>query len=225
MTLPAKPPCDFAVTLEITGVELNLFRQPACQLTIEQPSLQSNVSAAAVPSWSSRRLALSASAQHVLLKPADYSTTSTASTPTTTSRSSIWCPTNGLGHWIAENAPLFDCPDKKFEEIYYFRWWTFRKHIRQTPHGLVLTEFITPVGHAGPFNTISCAFGHHLAEGRWLRDQRLLDEYTRFWFRSGAERRAGRALSQIQQLGRRGHLRPLSRDAATASLSSICSTT
>src|SRR3990172_5360615 len=28
--------------------------------------------------------------------------------------------------------------------FYYFRWWTFRKHIKQTPAGLVLTEFITP---------------------------------------------------------------------------------
>jgi hypothetical protein len=50
---------------------------------------------------------------------------------------------------------------------------------------LVLTEFLRPVGHAGPYNTISCAFGHHLAEGRWLRDQEPLDEYTLFWFRSG----------------------------------------
>ncbi|MBN1853168.1 MAG: hypothetical protein JW829_10610 [Pirellulales bacterium] len=86
--------------------------------------------------------------------------------------------------WIVANAPLFDCPSTRFEEIYYYRWWTYRKHIKQTPDGLVLTEFITPVGHAGPHNTISCALGHHLAEGRWLRDQQVLDEYTHFWFRS-----------------------------------------
>jgi hypothetical protein len=87
--------------------------------------------------------------------------------------------------WIAANVPLFDCPSKRFEEIYYVRWWTYRKHIKQTPDGRVLTEFITPVSHAGPHNTIACAVGHHLAEGRWLRDQSLLDEYTLFWFRSG----------------------------------------
>src|ERR1700752_4957607 len=73
---------------------------------------------------------------------------------------------------LAANIPLFSCPDAKLEEIYYFRWWTFRKHIRQTPHGFVLTEFRTPVKHAGPYNTVSCAFGHHLAEGSWLRDRR-----------------------------------------------------
>jgi alpha-L-fucosidase 2 len=93
--------------------------------------------------------------------------------------------------WIVAYAPLFDCPDKKFEEIYYYRWWTLRKHIKDTPHGRVLTEFITPVGHAGPHNTISCALGHHIAEGRWLRDRTLLDEYIRFWFRSGPD--GGRA--------------------------------
>jgi hypothetical protein len=87
--------------------------------------------------------------------------------------------------WIVANAPLFDCPDRQLEEIYYYRWWTFRKHIKQTPDGLVITEFIQPVGHGGPHNTISCAYGHQLAEGRWLRDQRPLDEYTQFWFHSG----------------------------------------
>ena len=49
----------------------------------------------------------------------------------------------------------------------------------------MLTEFLQPVGHAGPFNTISCAFGLHVAEGRWLRDKDLIDEYARFWFHSG----------------------------------------
>ena len=86
--------------------------------------------------------------------------------------------------WIMHNAPLFTCPDKSLEEIYYFRWWTFRKHIKQTPAGTIVTEFITPVRHAGSYNSISCALGHHLAEGRWLRDQRFLDEYVRFWFHS-----------------------------------------
>lgn len=85
--------------------------------------------------------------------------------------------------WLRANVPLFECPDGEVEEIYYFRWWSFRKHLVQTPQGFVFTEFLTPVRHAGPFNTISCAAGHHLAEGRWLRDDRYLDDYTRFWLR------------------------------------------
>jgi hypothetical protein len=85
--------------------------------------------------------------------------------------------------WLKQNVPFFDCPDREVEEIYYYRWWSFRKHLVRTPQGFVLTEFLTPVSHAGEFNTISCAAGFHLAEGRWLRDARYLDDYTRFWLR------------------------------------------
>lgn len=92
-------------------------------------------------------------------------------------------PNASAWEWMRANCPLLDCPDKTIEEIYYYRWWTFRKHIKQTLAGKVLTEFIVPVRHAGADNTVSCALGHHLAEGRWLRDQTLIDEYTRFWFR------------------------------------------
>jgi hypothetical protein len=94
-------------------------------------------------------------------------------------------PNADAWRWIAANAPRWDCPSALVEEIYYFRWWTYRKHIKRTPAGRVLDEFIQPVSHAGPYNTVACAFGHHLAEGRWLRDQAFLDEYALFWFRSG----------------------------------------
>jgi hypothetical protein len=88
--------------------------------------------------------------------------------------------------WLAKNIPLFECPDREVEEMYYFRWWSFRKHIVQTTNGFVITEFLTPVRHAGVYNTISCAAGFHLAEGRWLRDPKYLDDYTRFWLRGNA---------------------------------------
>ena len=86
---------------------------------------------------------------------------------------------------MVANVPLFDCPDATLREIYYFRWWTYRKHIKKTPQGFVITEFLQPVRHAGAYNTISCAFGHHLAEGSWIRDRQPLDDNIRFWFRSG----------------------------------------
>lgn len=85
--------------------------------------------------------------------------------------------------WIAANAPLFDCPDPTFVQTYYYRWWCYRKHIKQTPAGKIVTEFISDVRHAGSYNSISCAAGFHLAEGRWLREQLFLDEYAKFWFR------------------------------------------
>jgi hypothetical protein len=85
--------------------------------------------------------------------------------------------------WLQKNIPRFECPDRDVEEIYYFRWWSFRKHLKQTPKGYVITEFLPPVSHAGEFNTISCAAGFHLTEARWLRDDRYLNDYTKFWLR------------------------------------------
>jgi hypothetical protein len=84
--------------------------------------------------------------------------------------------------WLRENIPFFECPDKEIEQIYYYRWWTFRKHIKQTPNGFVLTEFLDKVSHSGPYNTISCAVGHHIYEGTWLIDNRIIDDYARFWY-------------------------------------------
>jgi hypothetical protein len=85
--------------------------------------------------------------------------------------------------WLEQNIPLFECPDPAVQEIYYYRWWTFRKHLKQTPDGFVFTEFLTPVSHAGDFNTISCAAGHHIAEGRWLRNDQYVSDYILYWLR------------------------------------------
>jgi hypothetical protein len=84
--------------------------------------------------------------------------------------------------WISANAPMFECPDETIQKIYYYRWWVYRKHIKQTPAGRIVTEFLPPVSHAASHNAISCALGHHIAEGRWLNDQSFLDEYVKFWF-------------------------------------------
>ena len=35
--------------------------------------------------------------------------------------------------FLSANIPIFECPDKELEQTYYFRWWTFRKHLQQTP--------------------------------------------------------------------------------------------
>jgi hypothetical protein len=95
-------------------------------------------------------------------------------------------PNERSWEWMRENVPLFECPDDGFERVYYYRWWTFRKHIKQTPDGLVVTEFLTPVRHAGIHNTVSCALCFHITEGRWLHDRCILDEYIRFWLGGNA---------------------------------------
>ena len=83
--------------------------------------------------------------------------------------------------WLAEQVPLFECPDSVLEQNYYYRWWTYRKHLVKTPEGFIFTEFIEPVKHAGKYNSISCALGHHIYEGRWLKDNSYLKDYIKFW--------------------------------------------
>lgn len=91
-------------------------------------------------------------------------------------------PNASAEEWLTENIPLIDIPDAKLEQIYYFRWWVFRKHIQTTPDGLILTEFLPKVCWSGTHNSIIAAVGHHLAEAKWLRhSKKLVEEYVRFW--------------------------------------------
>lgn len=83
--------------------------------------------------------------------------------------------------WMKTNVPVFSCPDREIEQLYYYRWWAFRKHIKPTPAGLIVTEFLKPVKHAGEYNALSCALGHHIAEGRWLRDPRYIAGDVHYW--------------------------------------------
>lgn len=99
-------------------------------------------------------------------------------------------PNKDAPQWMLENIPLLECPDKVIEQTYYFRWWTYRKHIKKTPDGFVITEFHPDVPWAGTYNTIVCAAGHHLYEGRWIADDRYMREYIRFWFTDSAARRS-----------------------------------
>ncbi|HRZ37391.1 MAG TPA: hypothetical protein P5534_13645 [Candidatus Paceibacterota bacterium] len=98
-------------------------------------------------------------------------------------------PNAAAWQWMSQNIPRFDCADKDLEEIYYFRWWTYRKHIKKTPDGFIITEFLPPVPWAGKHNSINCPAGHHFYEGRWLLDPQYLDDYALFWFRKGGEPR------------------------------------
>jgi len=91
--------------------------------------------------------------------------------------------------WFEQNIPWLDVPDKSLEEIYYFRWYSFQKHIKRTPSGFVIDEFSVNVPWAGKYNTISAAAGHHIREARWLRNSKYVEDYTDFWFGSEAEPR------------------------------------
>jgi len=92
--------------------------------------------------------------------------------------------------FLEANIPLFDCPDENFERTYYFRWWTYRKHVQETVDGFVITEFLPDVNWSGKHNTISCPAGHHFYEGRWLHNQVFLGDYATFWLRKGGSPRS-----------------------------------
>jgi hypothetical protein len=85
--------------------------------------------------------------------------------------------------WMRANIPLFEAPQQNFEESYYYRWWTLRKHIRETPVGHAFTEFLVDRPYADEYNLISCALGHHIMESRWLHDSTYTNEGVHVWFR------------------------------------------
>ncbi|MCX6226909.1 MAG: hypothetical protein NTV01_19535, partial [Bacteroidia bacterium] len=96
-------------------------------------------------------------------------------------------PNSETWAFLEENIPFFGCPDQEIEEVYYYRWWTFRKHIKETPDGYVITEFMPNVSWAGKYNTIPCPAGHHFREGRWLHNPRFIRDYGLFWLRGGGD--------------------------------------
>lgn len=99
-------------------------------------------------------------------------------------------PNSEAYDFLKQNIPLFECPDEDMQRTYYFRWWTYRKHVKDTPDGYVITEFLPKVGWAGKHNTISCPAAHHFYEGRWLHDPQYMDDYAIFWLRKGGSPRS-----------------------------------
>ena len=85
--------------------------------------------------------------------------------------------------WMKKNIPLFECPQQNFEEIFYYRWWTLRKHIKKTEKGFVFTEFLIQRSYADKYNLISSGLGHHIYESRWLHDKKYMDDNLHVWYR------------------------------------------
>ena len=84
--------------------------------------------------------------------------------------------------FLLNEIPLIDIPDKDIERTYYFRYWVFRKHIKKTPFGYIITEFLPDVNWAGAYNSINCATPFHIAEGRWLKNSSCyIEEYIDFY--------------------------------------------
>jgi hypothetical protein len=92
-------------------------------------------------------------------------------------------PNDSAWSWLKTNIPLFDCPQQNFEEMYYFRWWSLRKHITDTPKGYAITEFLVDRSYADKYNLIACALGHHIYEFRWVHDSKYIEQNVHLWYR------------------------------------------
>ena len=92
--------------------------------------------------------------------------------------------------WMLAQIPWFESSDKNFDEIYYFRWYAWQKHVVTTPRGFVITEWLPrPEAKDGFFGALPDAAPFHLSEARWLRDRRIAEDDARYWLSPDAEPR------------------------------------
>ena len=84
--------------------------------------------------------------------------------------------------------PKFISSDPELNITYQYRCEVYQKHVKKTPSGYVISEFLPDVPWAGIYNTISCAASHHFYDGRWLNDTTPLNEYANFWCTEGNPR-------------------------------------
>lgn len=98
-------------------------------------------------------------------------------------------PNDSAWAWMKTNIPLFECPQQNFEEIYYFRWWSLRKHITDTPQGYGITEFLVQRSYADKYNLIACALGHHIYEFRWVHNPEFIEQNVKLWYRGNEGKR------------------------------------
>jgi hypothetical protein len=85
--------------------------------------------------------------------------------------------------WMQREIPWFESSNKWFEEMYYFRWYAWKKHLVKTPHGYLVTEWLPKPGAAdGNYGALNDAAPFHLGEARWLHDAAIAKDDARFWF-------------------------------------------
>ncbi|PCD24557.1 hypothetical protein AU210_013676 [Fusarium oxysporum f. sp. radicis-cucumerinum] len=85
--------------------------------------------------------------------------------------------------WFEKNIPLLEIPDKHIQEVYYYRWQTYKEHLVYTgaKYGYMASEFLNRVSYGAPYGGIVAAAGHHITEGRWIRDTRYGQDIAKYW--------------------------------------------
>jgi len=92
--------------------------------------------------------------------------------------------------WMKKEIPWFDSSDKQFEEMYYFRWYAWQKHLVETKRGYVITEWLPkPEAKDGFFGALPDAAPFHIGEARWLREKKIAEDDARFWMSPDADPR------------------------------------
>ena len=90
--------------------------------------------------------------------------------------------------WMQREIPWFDSSDKRFEEMYYFRWYAWKKHLVKTPQGYIITEWLPkPEMTDGSYGALPDAAPFHIAEARWLREPAIAEDDARYWFSPGVD--------------------------------------
>ena len=90
--------------------------------------------------------------------------------------------------WMQSEVPWFDSSDKRFEEMYYFRWYAWKKHLVKTPQGYIITEWLPkPEMTDGSYGALPDAAPFHIAEARWLREPAIAEDDARYWFSPGVD--------------------------------------
>ncbi|MCQ8239428.1 MGH1-like glycoside hydrolase domain-containing protein [Rhizosaccharibacter radicis] len=86
-------------------------------------------------------------------------------------------------NWFLRNIPFLEVPDAQIQQVYYYRWETYKEHLAYTGsiYGYLSTEFLQPVFYGAPYGGVVAAAGHQTIEGRWLRDQRYVKDNINYW--------------------------------------------
>jgi hypothetical protein len=85
--------------------------------------------------------------------------------------------------WFKTNIPLLEVPDGRIQQVYYYRWGAYKRHLRYTTPslGYTVTEFVHGNGNTVSFGAINAAAGHHIYEGRWVKSPQYMDDYEAYW--------------------------------------------
>jgi hypothetical protein len=93
--------------------------------------------------------------------------------------------------WFEKNVPFFEISDPEIQQIYYYRWKLYKSHLRDLgDRGYIVTEFLDDVGwDKHPYASLNDATAFHIYEGRWLKDNRYIDDYINYMYTGGGNDR------------------------------------